>query len=448
MRMESIKELKHLLVTVFLTGIANFIVIPAITDVTIAALCPSQPKCSLAIFLSGFQQAVTAVGAVVMTPLIGNLSDQYGRRALLTVPLTVSIIPLVILACSRETNYFYAYYAVRTVASMVGEGSVHCLTMSYVADKTEEGKRASAFGILGGVGSAAFVCGTLVSRFLSTALTFQVSAVLSMIAVVYMRIFLQESVPVGARGLRQPMLEESEEPHVKEECEINDSAQKTSGLFKSLPPVREAIHLFKRSPTFSQAAFVTFFNSLADGGLQTSILYYLKARFQFDKTQFADLMLIGGIGATLVQLLLMPIVVPALGEEKLLATGLFVGCLSILVYSVSWAPWVPYAIAACSVFGVFVRPSICSIASKQVGPREQGMVQGSLSGITSFANIISPFIFSPLTALFLSEKAPFYFPGFSIMCASLAMMIAFIQSMMIRVVPSDVGGRGCRDPLV
>ncbi|XP_028768082.1 hippocampus abundant transcript 1 protein isoform X2 [Neltuma alba] len=438
MAMESIiKELRHLLVTVFLTGLASFIVVPAITDVTIAALCPSQPQCSLAIFLSGFQQAATGVGAVVMTPLVGNLSDQYGRKALLTLPLTVSIIPLVILACSRATSYFYAYYAVKTVAAMVGEGSVNCLTLAYVADKIEEHKRTSAFGIIGGVASAAFVCGTLAARFLSTALTFQVSAVLSMIAVVYMRIFLPESVPVRASGLRQPMLDESEEAHVKEEREITDSAQRTSGIFKRLPSVRNAICLLKRSPTFSQAALVMFFNSLADGGLQTAILYYLKARFQFNKTQFADLMLIGGIGATLTQLLLMPIIVPALGEEKLLTAGLLVGCINV-----------PYAIAMCSAFGVVVRPSICSIASKQVGPREQGMVQGSLSGISSFANIISPLIFSPLTALFLSEKAPFDFPGFSIMCAALAMIIAFIQSIMIRVDPSDVGGKGCADPLV
>ncbi|XP_054785815.1 uncharacterized protein LOC129292266 isoform X2 [Prosopis cineraria] len=448
METESIKELRHLLVTVFLTGLAGFIAIPAITDVTISALCPSHPRCSLAIFLSGFQQAATGVGAVVMTPLIGNLSDVYGRKALLTVPLTVSIFPLVILACSRETNYFYAYYAVRTVAAMVGEGSVHCLTLAYVADKIEERKRASAFGILGGVGSAAFVCGTLAARFLSTALTFQVSAFLSMIAVGYMRIFLKESILDSGTGLRQPMLGESQEPRAKEECEINDSAHKTSGIFKSLPSVRDLICLLKCSPTFSQAALVMFFNSLADGGLQTSILYYLKARFQFNKDQFADLMLISGIGATLAQVLLMPIIMPAIGEAKLLSMGLFVLCLSILVYSISWSPWVPYAIAVSSVFGVFVRPSICSIASKQVGPGEQGMVQGSLSGISSLANIISPLIFSPLTALFLSEKAPFYFPGFSIMCAAFAMMIAFIQSIMIRAVPSDVGGKGSGNPLV
>ncbi|KAL9317043.1 hypothetical protein ACSQ67_013560 [Phaseolus vulgaris] len=406
--MEGLAGLSHLFVTIFLTGFGAVIAIPSITDVTMAALCPGQDQCSLAIYLSGIQQAMAGVGSVVMTPLIGNLSDRYGRKALITLPLTLSVIPSVILAYSRETRFFYAYYVVKTLASMAGEGSFHCLAFAYVADKVPDGKRTSAFGILAGVGSASFVVGTLAARFLSTALTFQVAAVTSMIALMYMRIFLKDSVPGG--GVRQPF------------------------------------------PTFSQAAVVSFFNSLVDGGLMAVLLYYLKARFQFNKNQFADLFMITGVGATLAQLFLMPILVPVIGEERLLSTGLLIGCINVFVYSIAWATWVPYALAGCSIFTVFVRPSLCSIASKQVGPTEQGMVQGCLSGISSFANIIAPLVFSPLTALFLSEDAPFYYPGFSLMCLGLAMMTAFFQSLMIRAAPPIAGGKisnnRCTDTLV
>ncbi|KAI4350249.1 hypothetical protein L6164_004721 [Bauhinia variegata] len=445
MEMESLRELSHLLVTLFLTGLAGFIVIPGITDVTMSALCPGQDHCSLAIYLTGFQQAITGVGALVMTPLIGNLSDEYGRKALLTLPLTVSIIPQVILAYSRTTNFFYAYFVVRTLTAMVGEGCVSSLALAYVADKVPHMRRASAFGILSGVGSASFVCGTLAARFLSPASTFQVAALLSMIAVVYMRIFLKESV--GGGDLRQPILTES-----GEEC-ANDSSQRTTGVFKKLPSVGDVICLLKCSPTFSQSAVVLFLQSLADGGIQASLLYYLKARFKFNKNQFADLMLIIGIGGTFTQLLLMPLIVSAIGEEKLLSTGLLLACLSTLANSISWSPWVTYVIAVCAVSTVFVRPTICSIGSKQVGPNQQGMVQGCLSGVSSFANIISPLMFSPLTALFLSEEAPFYFPGFSIMCLGLVQMVGFVQSIMIWAVPSNAGGKTIcnmsrNDPLV
>ncbi|KAL4322449.1 hypothetical protein AHAS_Ahas14G0211600 [Arachis hypogaea] len=107
---------------------------------------------------------------------------------------------------------------------------------------------------------------------------------------------------------------------------------------------------------------------------------------------------------------------------------------------------VPYALAGCSIFGVFVRPSIYSIASKQVGPNEQGMVQGCLSGVSSMAQIVSPLIFSPLTALFLSEEAPFYFLGFSIMFLGLAMSLMIRATPPIRKISSD--SIRCIDTLV
>ncbi|KAL5066819.1 hypothetical protein RYX36_017706 [Vicia faba] len=426
----------------FLAGFGGVIVIPAITDVTMAALCPGLDQCSLAIYLTGFQHAMIGVGSVLTTPLIGNLSDRYGRKALITLPLTVSLIPQAILAYSRDTKFYYAYYVVKTLAAIAGEGSFHCLALAYVADKVPVGKRASAFGVLAGVGSASFVGGTLAARFLSTPLTFQVASVFSMIALVYMRIFLKESAPMS-----QPLLKESEEPCIQQ-CE-DDMPQKT---FKKLPSMGDVICLLKCSPTFSQAAIVLLFNSLADGGMMAVLLYYLKARFQFNKNQFADLMMISGIGATLTQLFLMPILVPAVGEEKLLTTGLFVSCINIFVYSIAWSSWVPYALAGFSVLGVLVRPTITSIASKQVGPNEQGMVQGCLSGITSVANIISPLVFSPLTAMFLSEDAPFNFPGFSLMCLGLILMTAFFLSLMIRAAPPIVGDKvnsnRCTDTLV
>ncbi|KAF1860982.1 hypothetical protein Lal_00000397 [Lupinus albus] len=197
-----------------------------------------------------------------------------------------------------------------------------CISLHYKLDndKVPEGKRGSTFGVLAGLGSASFVAGTL------AALTFQVGAVFSMIALVYMRIFLEDSVPAGA-AMTQPLLK----------CEV-DSSKITTGTFKKLPSAGDLISMLKCSPTFSQAV-VLFFSSLADGGLMASLLYYLKARFQFNKNQFADLMMISGIGATL---------------------------------------------------------TMITIRYEYVG-----MVQGCLSGISSLANIISPLVSSPLTGVFL-----------------------------------------------
>ncbi|KAG8494308.1 hypothetical protein CXB51_011611 [Gossypium anomalum] len=417
--MGKLSGLRHLFMTLFLHNCASFMVIPAITDVTMAALCPGRDECSLAIYISGFQQAIIGLGSFVMMPLVGNLSDKYGRKALLTVPITLTIFPLAILAYSRTRSFFYAYYILKILTAMFCEGSVHCLSLAYVADNVPEGRRASAFGILSGIGSCAFVCGTLSTRFLSTASTFQVSTAMAMLSAVYMRVFLPDSIIND--NLSTPIISEGKSDGVANQ---NEEPGKKMQVFKTMPSMEDMLALLKSSLTFSQAAAVSFFSNLADVGLHASLLYYLKARFHFNKDQFADLML-----------LLMPILAPALGEERLLSVGLFFSSAHIIFYSIAWSFWVPYAAAMFSLFYVFSQPCIRSIVSKQVGPCEQGKAQGIISGIGSFANVASPLAFSPLTALFLSERAPFYFPGFSIMCVGFASMIAFVQSLMIRAIP-------------
>ncbi|KAK8263389.1 hypothetical protein V6Z12_D12G039500 [Gossypium hirsutum] len=307
---------------------------------------------------------------------------------------------------------------------MVSEGSINCLSLSYLADNISDSERASAFGILSGVSSGAFVCATLAARFLSTASTFQVATFVSTLALVYMRIFLEESRPDQVDSMIQPMLKEGEDIIQKD-----GNAPGKMPVFKKIPSLGDVICLLKSSPSFSQAAVAAFFASLAEGGMISSSMYYLKARFHFNKNQFADLMLIDGIASTISQLFLMPRLVSSIGDRRLLSVGLLVTCVNAILYGVAWSAWVPYAATTLSIMMVFAPPSLRSIASKQFGPGEQGKGQGCISAVSSLANIIAPLIFSPLTALFLSEEAPFQFPGFSIMCIAITLMIAFIQSL-------------------
>ncbi|KAG8368049.1 hypothetical protein BUALT_Bualt15G0005000 [Buddleja alternifolia] len=427
--MENWKSLMHIFVTVFLSYFASLIVNPTIADVTMEAVCPGQDECSLAIYLTGFQQAVAGLGSVVMMPLIGTLSDTYGRKVMLTIPLTVAIIPLVILAVKRTTEFFYVYYVLKTLTAMVTEGGTVCLALGYLADNVSEEKRVSAFGLLSGVVSAATVCGTLAARLLPTSQIYQVAAVISVVAALYMRIFLKDTTRT-IDPLEQPILKQGNETN-----EVGNEQLKTSDLLKKIPLPKDIIRLLKSSSTVSLASFVAFFNSLAEAGIQSFLMYYLKARFHFQKDQFADIWLITYISATISSMVVMPILGPLLGEETLLCMGLFAGFLNMLLDSIAWSPMVPYISAVLGIFLFLASPSIRCIISKQVGPYEQGIAQGCLMGIASFANVISPIIYSPLSALFLSDGAPFNFPGFSILCVGLAWFVGFILSTMIKILP-------------
>ncbi|XP_072983251.1 uncharacterized protein [Typha latifolia] len=423
--MKELGGLSHLFVCAFLFYFSSYMVIPSLTDITMEAICPGKDECSLAIYLSGFQHAITGLGTLMVTPLVGNLSDKYGRKALLTLPTTVAIVPLAILAYSRSKVYFYAYYTIRMFAGMFCEGSMQCLSLAYVADKVCERRRAAAFGVLSGISAAGFVTGTLAARFLSTSSTFQVAAAVAVVTAAYMRAFLEESVggdAVSDEECSRPLCSPSSD---------GDSSPRLP-LLRKVPSISDMIELLRSSLTLSRAAVVAFFYSLGESGLQTALLYYLKAQFHFNKNQFADLLLIVGVAGAISQLTLMPFLAPTLGEEKLLNVGLLASCAHVFLYSISWSFWVPYFAATFVILSVFVNPCIRSIVSKKVGSTEQGMAQGCLTGISSFASIIAPLIFTPLTALFLSEDAPFNFKGFSLMCAGFATLMALTMSITMR----------------
>ncbi|PWA39857.1 Major facilitator superfamily [Artemisia annua] len=378
---------------------------------------------------------ITGMGSLVMMPLIGNLSDKYGRKVMLTVPMLLTTLPLVILAYSRERNYFYAYYALKTLTSMICEGSVLCLAHAYVADNVGLHRRASAFGILSGISSCSFVFGNLSTRFLPTAASvFQVAAAVAMVSVVYMRIFLPESsmeAVVIAVSLKEETVNES---LLEKGCTNNLRPR------RSTPSLHDSIALLRSSWTFSQAAIVAFFSSLGELGLYSALLYYLKAEFHFDKDQFADLMIINGIAGIISQMVLMPLIARVISEEKILAIGLFFSCVHIFLYSVAWSSWNSFFVYTLSgvscgfANGICIKQAVYLAAMFQIlavfaGP--SGKAQGCITGLCSFASIVSPLIFSPLTALFLSDNAPFVFPGFSL-------MIAFIQSVLIQSPPAPV----------
>ncbi|XP_006360887.1 hippocampus abundant transcript-like protein 1 [Solanum tuberosum] len=425
MKMDKLSDLKHLFVTVFLANFALNVIPPAITDITVGALCPSQDECSLAIYLSGFQQAILGLGSMMMLPLLGHLSDIYGRKALLTVPVAASIIPSVILAIGRSTNYFYVYYAVKTFTGMVSDSGIECLSIAYAAANISEEKRVSAIGFVAGIGSAASLLGTMAARFLSTAQIFLIAAISSMVATIYMRIFVKEtSGRIDSEPLNQPILVDN-----GEECSQSKSVSQS---FKEVLPLKDIFCLLKSSVTLSLATVIAFLNGLGEGGQQTPYLYFLKARLQYNKDNFAVLMLIGYTGAAIGQLFLMPRLAPITGEEAILSVSCIAGFISMLIVSIAWAVWVPYVANLLPIIAFLTRPALQSIVSKQVGPNEQGIAQGCIAGISSFGNILSPLIYTPLTDLFLSEKAPFNYPGFNLFCVGLAWLIALIPSMMIQ----------------
>lgn len=266
---EKLGGLGHILTTVFLSSFAGFLVRPVMTDVTVAAVCSGlNDSCSLAVYLTGVQQVTVGLGTMVMMPVIGNLADRYGIKALLTLPMCLSIIPPAILGYRRDTLFFYTYYVIKIIFDMVCQGTVDCLAQAYVAKNIHGTQRISMFGVLAGVRSISAVCATFAARFLPTASTFQVTALSLFVGLAYMRIFLKERLHDDdeddydgggdERMLTEPILE--------------NAPTRTHVFYNKYSSLKDMVALMKNSTILVQALAVTFFVTFSQSGMESAFL--------------------------------------------------------------------------------------------------------------------------------------------------------------------------------
>ncbi|KAA8539149.1 hypothetical protein F0562_025841 [Nyssa sinensis] len=407
----SVRELRplvHLLLPLCFHWIAEEMTVSVLVDVTTGALCPGESTCSEAIYISGVQQTVVGIFKMVVLPLLGQLADEYGRKPLLLLTLSTSIFPFTLLAISESKGFVYAYYGLRTISYILSQGSIFCISVAYAADVIDEGKRAAAFSWITGIYSASHVLGNVLARFLPEDYIFEVSIALLIVCPVYMYFFLVETVKPTPKMSQHSSF-------------LNKTFKVVQDRYNSM---KYAATIVISSPMLKNISIISFFYELGMSGISTVLLYYLKAAFGYSKNQYSEILMMVGIGSIVSQLLVLPLVNPFVGEKVILCTGLLGSIAYAVLYGLAWASWVPYFSASFGVLYILVTPSTYAIISKASSSTDQGKAQGFIAGVQSIASLLSPLVMSPLTAWFLSSSAPFNCKGFSIICASLCMVIA------------------------
>ncbi|CAO2828435.1 unnamed protein product [Amaranthus hypochondriacus] len=410
---KGIKELRPLMNLLFplcVHWIAEEMTVSVLVDVTTRALCPSQTTCSEAIYLNGLQQTVVGIFKMVVLPLLGQLADDYGRKPLLLITLSTTIIPFSLLAIDQSRESVYAYYVLRTISYIISQGSIFCIAVAYAADVIEDSKRAAVFSWITGLFSASHVLGNVLARFLPEQYIFAVSIALLIFCPVYMLFLLPETVSRRQREELQSSL-----------CSKFLTVPKER--FKSM---KYAATIVVHSPTLRGISVVSFFYELGMSGITSVLLYYLKAAFGFNKNQFSEILMVVGAGSIVSQILVLPLVNPLVGEKVILCAALLASIAYALFYGFAWASWVPYLSASFGVIYVLVKPSTYAIISKGSNSSDQGKAQGFVAGVQAIASLLSPLAMSPLTSWFISEDAPFNCKGFSIVCASVSLMVALV----------------------
>jgi len=380
---------------VFFTALMDSIGFGIILPVTPTLLMEVSDKghSSSAVY-GGWLMFSFAIMQFISMPILGNLSDAYGRKPVLLGSLLVLSINYLIMGLAQSLVLLF-------IGRMIsGIGSATFSTCNaYIADTTSVDERAQFFGLMGAAFGLGFVIGPVLGGFLGeygSRVPFFATAGLIFFNLLVGLIFLPES---HTPNNRRPFEIRRANPF---------SAMKQMSQFKIAFGIIGVLFLYNMGHHALPAVW-TFW------GIE-----------KFDWTPREIGYSLGFIGILMVfsQGYLIRIVIPALGMRWAGLVGLSFTITAFLGYALSQTPTMAYMFMIAGALGGLAGPAMSGIASSQVGPAQQGELQGAIGSVGSLTNIISPLMMTIVFGIYTAPDAPFYFPGAPFILAAILTMMS------------------------
>jgi len=324
----------------------------------------------------GWITAIYAVMQFIFAPILGNLSDQYGRRPIILISLLGSTLDYLLLAFAPNLAWLLIG---RLIAGITG-ANISAVS-AYIADVSPPEKRAQNFGLIGVAFGLGFIVGPALGGILGSVdlrLPFLVVAGITFLNVLYGFFVLPESL--------QP------------------ENRRAFSIARANPI--GSIRALGRTPIVLSLAVGFIFSSLAQNGLQTIWVYYTGLRYQWDTLQVGLSLAAVGLSAAIVQGGLLRLILPRLGERRAILFGLALAVLSSVAYGLASQGWMIYAIIFVSGLGGIAGPAAQGLISRNVSNSEQGAVQGALSSALTLTGVVGPLIATALFTYFVPRGVP------------------------------------------
>ena len=348
----------------------------------------------------------------LFSPLIGVLSDRFGRRPVLILSGFGLGLDYIIMALAQSLPWFFVGRILSGIMS-----SSFATAAAYVADVTPVERRAGAFGMVGAAWGIGFIAGPAIGGVLGTfgiRIPFWGAAAFSLASASYGLFVLPESL---SREHRQRL------------------------AWRRANPVG-SLTLLRSHPTLFGLAAVTFVQFMAFQVLPTVFVLYAFDRFAWREFQVGlSLALVGALNIT-VQGGLVRRFIARFGERKALLTGLLFGSASLVVWGL--APNDIVLLLAAFVFAPigFVAPALQSLMTRRVGPSEQGQLQGANASIAGLTGAIGPIFFGLVYSLAIGYRTQFDLLGLPFLVAAVLMLGAVGVAVRVTRVSSTVADRG------
>ena len=342
--------------------------------------------------------SVYAITQFVFAPVIGNLSDRFGRRPVLLGSLLGFGIDYLFLALAPTYGWLFVG---RIIAGVTGASFT--TASAYIADISTQETRAKNFGMIGAAFGLGFVIGPALGGLLAglgLRAPFYAAATLCLLNALYGYFVLPESL---AKEHRRPF------------------DWRRANPFGSL-------RLLKRYPAIGGLAITFFLIYLAAQSVQGNLNFFTIYRFHWSEKMVGISLAVVGLLVGAVQGGLTRIVNPKLGNEKSIYVGLTLYALGLVLFAFATEGWMMFAFLVPYCLGGISGPAIQSILAGHVPPSEQGELQGALTSLMSLTTIIGPPLMNNLFYHFTKESAPVHFPGISFLLASVLMLFSVLIS--------------------
>lgn len=340
----------------------------------------------------GWLTIVYAIMQFICAPIIGNLSDRYGRRPILLVSLLGFSIDYLFMAFAPTIWWLFLS---RLIAGITGASIT--TASAYIADVSTSQTRAQNFGMLGAAFGLGFIIGPSLGGFLAEfglKVPFITAAGLCLVNALYGYFVLPESLSLEHRRKFE---------------------------WKRANPFGSLVHL-KKYPSVLGLIGALVLVYIAAHSLQSTWTYINLERFHWSKKLLGLSLGVVGVMTMIVQGGLIRYIHPRLGNERSVYVGLTIYSIGMMAFAFANQSWMMFAFMVPYCLGGIAGPALQAILSGHIPPNEQGELQGALTSMMSASSIVGPLVMTNLFAFFTRPGAPLHFSGAPFFLGSLLLL--------------------------